>query len=1013
MKCLGIFCCAIVGLMVSAAEEIADLRLGSHASLSGQVLSIAPPGGVDQPVQPSVFRINLSRHAGSFVMGAIKVKSSLKTEGADAGVMVRVSYRAEDDSHDRLGGKFFKPGELLGGAIEFPVSLDPHVQWGSVSLECRNVSGRIEFDLESLAVSPLFPKDDSSYRCEYSAAVLARPLRRGVMSPVAGADREENFAELKKWNVDLMRLQINIGGNPADYPKHLASYLDVVVPRVLDLGAKYGIMVIIDLHMVPGGGQMRGGETIFDSEKSAQHFFRIWEDIASRFKDHPALYGYDLFNEPSQSRPAKYSYWDLQRIAAERIRKIDPETPIYVESNHLCSPLAYCYLQPLKLKNIIYQVHFYEPFDYTHFMISRQKLLSGEVGYRSFPGVYYGTLWGPDLVEFRKKLAMVRDFEERHGAKIFVGEFSTQTYAPGAAQYLDSCIRLFEEYGWDWTYHAFREARIWDVEYSGSAADALEKDSGTLSKAVLLKAFARNGQDRSAGENGGDDRPAEGEGATPKPSGDAAAAEGLSGWTWINPEEEAVQLWGDASLDGGKLVCAVPEDQKDTGAAGGACSIDLTPYRNCEIELSIRARAEDVARPKLHYMGIKFMLKYQGANGKWHYPECNNLAGSFERELAVRHLVAADAGPALIAMQLAKASGKITYDLSTLRIRVVSRKRNPDLICRYSEAVRSRPVHRGVMSPCADADKEENFAELKKWNVNLMRFQINIGGERARDPDFYQEHIRRYIDHSIPRVLDLGAKYGIMVILDLHMVPGGGQMREGKAIFDSREDVERFCAIWEEIATKFKGHPALYGYDLFNEPRQTRPAEFDFWEIQRLAAERIRRIDPETPIYVQSNMLASQYTFDTLSPIDLDNIIYEVHCYDPFVYTHTPYTKADRLAGKPRFAYPGKILNAEWNAESIKSHLGRVIDFAEQHQAKIYVGEFSARAGSPGAAQYLRDSITVFEELGWDWTYHAFREAKVWSVEHDGASDDELVPVPDTDRKQVLLEAFRKNLRSR
>ena len=46
MKCLGIFCCAIVGLMVSVAEEIADLRLGSHASLSGQVLSIAPPGGV-------------------------------------------------------------------------------------------------------------------------------------------------------------------------------------------------------------------------------------------------------------------------------------------------------------------------------------------------------------------------------------------------------------------------------------------------------------------------------------------------------------------------------------------------------------------------------------------------------------------------------------------------------------------------------------------------------------------------------------------------------------------------------------------------------------------------------------------------------------------------------------------------------------------------------------------------------------------------------------------------------
>ena len=176
-----------------------------------------------------------------------------------------------------------------------------------------------------------------------------------------------------------------------------------------------------------------------------------------------------------------------------------------------------------------------------------------------------------------------------------------------------------------------------------------------------------------------------------------------------------------------------------------------------------------------------------------------------------------------------------------------------------------------------------------------------------------------------------------------------------------------------------------------------------------MAAEKIRKIDPETPIYIESNMLASQYTFDTLSPINLKNIIYEVHCYDPFLYTHSPYTKEDRLAGKPRLVYPGKILNADWNAGSIKGHLDKVIAFAEHHKAKIYVGEFSARAGAPGAAQYLRDSIAVFEEQGWDWTYHAFREANIWSVEHDGPSDDELVPVPDTDRKQVLLEAFRKN----
>ena len=450
--------------------------------------------------------------------------------------------------------------------------------------------------------------------------------------------------------------------------------------------------------------------------------------------------------------------------------------------------------------------------------------------------------------------------------------------------------------------------------------------------------------------------------AAPQPVFAQIVANPISEWSQIKPTEKMIGLWGGASLNNGMLTCTVLADQADTGSTGGVFPIDLTPYRNCEIAISICAKAEDVAKPKLHYMGIKFMLKYRGADKKWYYPECNNLSGSFDKELVIRHPVAGDAGVASINMQLSQASGKITYDLSTLKIRIVSRKKNPDLICRYSDAVHNRPVHRGVMSPCSGVDKEENFADLQKWNVNLMRFQINIGGERAKDPAFYRMQIRHYIDELIPRVLDLGQKYGVKIIIDLHMVPGGGQMRGGETIFDSEESVAEFCRIWEEIAAKFKDHPALYGYDLFNEPSQNRPAKFDYWGIQCMAAEKIRKIDSETPIYIESNMLASQYTFDTLSPIDLNNIIYEVHCYDPFLYTHSPYTKEDRLAGKPRLVYPGKILNADWNADSIKAHLDKVIAFAEHHQAKIYVGEFSARAGAPGGDQYLSDSIAVFEK---------------------------------------------------
>ena len=71
----------------------------------------------------------------------------------------------------------------------------------------------------------------------------------------------------------------------------------------------------------------------------------------------------------------------------------------------------------------------------------------------------------------------------------------------------------------------------------------------------------------------------------------------------------------------------------------------------------------------------------------------------------------------------------------------------------------------------------------------------------------------------------------------------------------------------------------------------------------------------------------------------------------------------------------------------------------------------SAAVWAPGAADYLRDLIEIFEEYGWDWSYHAFRESPVWDVEMTGTDRNNLRPAADTDRKRVLLDAFRKNHR--
>ncbi|NLE54436.1 MAG: glycoside hydrolase, partial [Lentisphaerae bacterium] len=57
------------------------------------------------------------------------------------------------------------------------------------------------------------------------------------------------------------------------------------------------------------------------------------------------------------------------------------------------------------------------------------------------------------------------------------------------------------------------------------------------------------------------------------------------------------------------------------------------------------------------------------------------------------------------------------------------------------------------------------------------------------------------------------------------------------------------------------------------------------------------------------------------------------------------------------------------------------------------------------------DCIAIFEEYGWDWTYHAFRESPIWSVEMTGTVDKAVPATADTPRKRVLLEGFKNNQR--
>ncbi len=152
-------------------------------------------------------------------------------------------------------------------------------------------------------------KDVSSYR------LIDQAFREMV-----GSDFTDQFWKAFKDNYitreDIAYIK-QTGMNSIRLPFHYKSFTDedylglksnqdgfARIDSVIKWCKEEGLYVILDMHDAPGGqtgdniDDSYGYPWLFESEESQQLFCEIWEKIANRYKDEPAILGYDLLNEP-------------------------------------------------------------------------------------------------------------------------------------------------------------------------------------------------------------------------------------------------------------------------------------------------------------------------------------------------------------------------------------------------------------------------------------------------------------------------------------------------------------------------------------------------------------------------------------------------------------------------------------------------------------------------------------------------------------------------------------------
>lgn len=304
--------------------------------------------------------------------------------------------------------------------------------------------------------------------------------------------REQWFADAAAAGIRLVRLTPSkwkgegrdfLLGNADEFKGIPAADL-TQFKQSLDWVAAHGIRIVVTPLSLPGArwSQQNDGKVddrLYKNLQYHQQAARFWKELAMALKDHPAVAGYNLINEPaperalgvgddspagiarSQSRHADTAadVNVLYRQVIAAIREVDTRTPIILDASSYGTINGLSTLRPVADGSVLYSVHFYDPW---YFNTWRKNQGALRYGTRMTLDDETFTL---DKQWITARFDKVADWAKRNNIpanRIFIGEIGCDRRIPGAKQYLDDIVQTVNAGKWHWAFYSFREDQ-WDA----------------------------------------------------------------------------------------------------------------------------------------------------------------------------------------------------------------------------------------------------------------------------------------------------------------------------------------------------------------------------------------------------------------------------------------------------------------------------------------------------------------------------------------------------------------------
>jgi aryl-phospho-beta-D-glucosidase BglC (GH1 family) len=290
---------------------------------------------------------------------------------------------------------------------------------------------------------------EASFKRDFSRLYGAGQLREFESSFRDNFIREEDFRNIAAMGACAIRVPFNhrlIETRPFVYSDDGLAYLE----RACRWAAKYNLKLIFDLHAAPGSQNPDWhsdcpGKVLFWKDKSCrERTSALLERIADRFKDEPAVLGYDIINEPVLGWAPEIVLKKFYQDAVKRVKAIDKKHIIFLEGHDWGRKIGF--LRGLIQDRVWISIHFYEPFQYAFNLAPHYR----------FPGKVEGALWVDARI--RRHLEYYYKFSQRYKVNFFVGEFGVNWRGGffGEPEWLESTLAAFEDFGFGYTYWTYK-----------------------------------------------------------------------------------------------------------------------------------------------------------------------------------------------------------------------------------------------------------------------------------------------------------------------------------------------------------------------------------------------------------------------------------------------------------------------------------------------------------------------------------------------------------------------------